>query len=154
MADNTGVTTLLGWRIATNTPSAQLVILHRDCWYKIRGLKDKVPTLSAGVINVHPTRQAEIPTDHDGVINRKNDIAFSDRSHRDEEVLLLVFDYIDLVRDLIRIANEAGVKDKVITDLLNQRTKYHGLSSAPRLKKEVIEGRFDIDHIIRIERKN
>jgi NTE family protein len=140
--------------LLTNTPLTQLVILHRDYWYKIRGLKDKVPTLSVGVINVHPTRQTEIPTDHDGVVDRKNDITFSDRSHRDEEVLLLVSDYIDLVRDLIRIAKEAGVKDKVITDLLNQRTKYHGLSSAPRLNKEIIEGRFDIDHIIRIERKN
>ena len=140
--------------LLTNTPLTQLVILHRDYWYKIRGLKDKVPTLSVGVINVHPTRQAQIPTDHDGVVNRNNDVIFSDRSHRDEEVLLLVSDYIDLVRDLIRIAKEAGARDKVITDLLNQRTKYHGISSAPRLNKEIIEGRFDIDHIIRIERKN
>jgi NTE family protein len=140
--------------LLTNTPLTQLVLLHRDYWYKIRGLKDKVPTLTVGVINVHPTRQTQIPTDHDGVLDRKNDIAFSDRSHRDEEVLLLVSDYIDLVRDLIRIAKENGVKDEVIIDLLNQRTKYHGLSSAPRLNKEIIEGRFDIDHIIRIERKN
>jgi NTE family protein len=140
--------------LLTNTPLSQLVILHRDYWYKIRGLKDKVPTLTVGVINVHPTRQAQIPTDHDGVIDRKNDIAFSDRSHRDEEVLLLVSDYIDLVRDLIRIAKENGVKDKFITDLLNQRTKYHGISSAPRLYREIVEGRFDIDQIIRIERKN
>ena len=140
--------------LLTNTPLSQLVILHRDYWYKIRELKDKVPTLTVGVINVHPTRQTQIPTDHDGVVDRKNDIAFSDRSHRDEEVLLLVSDYIDLVRNLIRIAKEAGANDKVITDLLNQRTKYHGLSSAPRLNKEIIEGRFDIDHIIRIERKN
>jgi len=140
--------------LLTNTPLTQLVILHRDYWYKTRGLKDKVPTLSVGVINVHPTRQAEIPTDHDGVVDRKNDITFSDRSHRDEEVLLLVSDYIDLVRDLIRIAKDNGIKDNIITDLLNQRTKYHGLSWTPRLNKEIIEGRFDIEEIIRIERKN
>jgi NTE family protein len=140
--------------LLTNTPLTQLVILHRDYWYKIRGLKDKVPTLSVGVINVHPTRQAQIPTDQDGVVNRNNDVIFSDRSHRDEEVLLLVSDYIDLVRDLIRVAKEAGARDKIITDLLNQRTKYHGVNSRPRLNKEIIEGRFDIDHIIRIERKN
>ena len=140
--------------LLTNTPLTQLVLLHRDYWYRIRGLKDKVPTLSVGVINVHPTKQTQIPTDHDGVVDRKNDITFSDRSHRDEEVLLLVSDYVDLVRDLIKIAKENGVKDKVITDLLNKRTKYHGLSSSPRLNKEIVEGRFDIDAIIRIERKN
>ena len=93
---------------------------------------------------MHPTRQIQIPNDHDGVIDRKNDISFSDRSHRDEDVLLLVSDYVDLVRDLIRVAKENGVKDKAITDLLNQRTKYHGLTLRPRLKKEMIEGRFDI----------
>jgi NTE family protein len=138
----------------TNTPLTQLVVLHRDYWYKIRGLKDKVPTLTVGVINVHPTSQTEIPTDHDGVIDRKNDITFSDRSHKDEEVLLLVSDYIELVRDLIRIAKEAGAKDEVITNLLNQRTKYHGISWRPRLNREIIEGRFDIDEIYRLERKN
>ena len=138
----------------TNTPLTQLVILHRDYWYKIRGLKDKIPTLTVGVINVHPTRQTEIPTDHDGVVDRKNDITFSDRSHKEEEILLLVSDYVDLIRDLIRVAKDNGVKDKVITSLLNQRTKYHGLSWRPRLNKEIVEGRFDIDEIIRIERKN
>ena len=113
--------------LLTNTPLAELVLLHRDYWYRIRGLKDKVPTLTVDVINVHPTRQIQIPNDHDGVIDRKNDITFSDRSHKDEDVLLLVSDYIDLVRDLIRVAKENGVKDKAINDLLNQRTKYHGL---------------------------
>jgi NTE family protein len=136
----------------TNTPLSQLVVLHRDYWYKIRGLKDKVPTLAIAVINVHPTRQTEIPTDHDGVVSRNNDITFSDRSHREQEILLLVSDYIDLVRDLIKIAKDNGVKEKIITELLNQRTKYHGVGLRPRLNREIIEGRFDIEEIYRIER--
>jgi predicted acylesterase/phospholipase RssA len=138
----------------TNTPLTQLVVLHRDYWYRIKGLKDRVPTLTIGVINVHPTRQEEIPTDHDGVVSRNSDITFSDRSHKDEEVLLLVSDYVDLARDLIRMAKQAGASEQVIADLLNQRTKYHGISWRPRLNREIIEGRFDIEHIIRIERKN
>ena len=140
--------------LLTNTPLTELVILHRNYWYRTRGLKDKVPTLTIDVINVHPTRQTEIPTDRDGVINRNNDITFSDRTHRDEEIILLVSDYVDLIRDLIRVAKEGGTKDKVITNLLNQRTKYHGLSWRPRLNKEIVEGRFDIEEIIRLERKN
>ena len=138
----------------SNTPLSQLILLHRNYWYKARGLKDKVPTLDTCVINVHPTRQKEIPTDHDGVVNRNYDITFSDRSHKEEEVLLLISDYVDMVRDLIRIARDNGVKDKVIDNLLNQRTKYHGLSLRPRLNKDIVEGRFDIAEIIRIERKN
>jgi NTE family protein len=96
----------------SNTLVTQLIQLHRNYWYKARGLKDKVPALGVCVINVHQTRQKEIPTDHDGVVNRNNDIIFSDRSHKEEEVLLLISDYVDLVRDLIRIARDNGVKEK------------------------------------------
>ena len=69
-------------------------------------------------------------------------------------MLLLVSDYVDLVRELIRVAKEGGVEEKVITDLLNQRTKYHGVTIRPRLYKEIIEGRFDIYEIIRLEKTN
>ena len=54
----------------------------------IRGLKDKVPAITVAIVNVHPTAQPEIPTDHDGVVSRKNDITFSDRSHSEQEALL------------------------------------------------------------------
>jgi hypothetical protein len=136
----------------TNTPLTQLVLHHRRYWYRSRGVKDKVPSLAVAVINVHPTRQAEIPMDHDGVVSRNADITFSDRSHREQEVLLLVSDYVDLVKDLIKIAKDNGVKEKLITDLLNKKTKYHGIGLPPRLNKEIVEGVFDIEDVYRIER--
>jgi NTE family protein len=140
--------------LMANTPLSQLVLLHRRYWYLQRGLKDKVPALGVCVINVHPTRQEEIAKDHDGVLNRNNDIAFSDRSHKEEEVLLLLSDYIDLIRELIKLAKENGAKDEVINNLMNQQTPYHGQLLKPRRYKEIVEGRFDIEEIIRIERKN
>jgi hypothetical protein len=136
----------------TNTPLTQLVLHHRRYWYRGRGIKDKVPTLAIAVINVHSKRQAEIPTDHDGVVSRNNDISFSDRSHSEQEALLLVSDYVDLVKDLIKIAKDNGVKEKLITDLLNKRTKYHGIGLRPRLNKEIVEGVFDIEDVYRVER--
>jgi NTE family protein len=117
-------------------------------------LKDKVPALGVCVINVHPSRQEEIPTDHDGVLNRNNDISFSDRSHKEEEILLLLSDYVDLIRELIKLAKEKGAKDEVINNLMNQQTPYHGQLLKPRRYKEIVEGRFDIEEIVRIERKN
>ena len=140
--------------LMTNTPLSQLVLLHRNYWYKVRKITDKIPTLGICVVNVHPSRQSDIPTDHDGVVNRNNDITFSDRSHTEEEVLLLISDYVDLVRDLIKTAKENGVKDDTINELLNRRTNYHGQLLKPRQYKEIIEGRFDIAEVIRIERKN
>jgi predicted acylesterase/phospholipase RssA len=140
--------------LMTNTPLSQLVLLHRNYWYKVRKITDKIPTLGICVVNVHPSRQSDIPTDHDGVVNRNNDITFSDRSHTEEEVLLLISDYVDLVRDLIKTAKENGVKDDTINELLNRRTNYHSQLLKPRQYREIIEGRFDIAEIIRIERKN
>jgi len=140
--------------LMSNTPLSQLVLMHRYYWYKIRGLREKVPTLGICIVNVHPTRQVQIPIDHDGVVNRNNDITFSDRSHRDEEVLLLISDYVDLVRDLIKTGKKNGVKDDVINELMNRQTKYHGHVLKPRKYKEIVEGSFDIAEIVRIERKN
>jgi NTE family protein len=37
---------------------------------------------------------------------------------------------------------------------MNQQTTYHGQFLKPRQYKEIVEGRFDIEEIIRIERKN
>ena len=140
--------------LMSNTPLSQLVLMHRYFWYKIKGVREKIPTLGICVVNVHPTRQVQIPIDHDGVVNRNNDITFSDRSHRDEEILLLISDYVDLVRDLIKTGKEVGVKDDVINELMNRQTKYHGRFLRPRKYKEMVEASFDIAEIIRIERKN
>ena len=140
--------------LLANTPLTQLVLLHRKYWYRQRGLKDKVPALMVVIVNVHPTKQSEIPTDHDGILSRQSDISFSDKSHREQEVLLLLSDYIDLVRDLVKIARENGATADVIDKLMNQRTKNHGELLKPRQYKEIVEGRFDIGEIIRLERKN
>jgi NTE family protein len=96
--------------LMSNTPPMQLVLLHRHYWWKVRGLKDTVPRLGICVINLHPKKQSEIPTDRDGVINRNNDITFSDRLYQEEAVLLLISDYVDLVRSLIKVIEEEGVK--------------------------------------------
>ena len=112
--------------LMTNTPLMQLVLIHRYYWWKVRGLKDTVPRLGICVINLHPKKQTEIPTDRDGVINRNNDITFSDRTDQEETLLLLASDYIDLIRELIKVAEESGVKEDIINNLLNQKTRFHG----------------------------
>jgi NTE family protein len=37
---------------------------------------------------------------------------------------------------------------------MNKQTPYHGQLLKPRQFKEIVEGRFDISEIVRIERKN
>ena len=103
---------------------------------------------------MHPKKQAEIPTSRDSVINRNNDIAFSDRTDREEIMLLMISDYVDLIRTLIKMAEDHGVKNDTINNLLNQQTNFHGQVLKPRRFLEILEGRFQIDELIRVERKN
>jgi predicted acylesterase/phospholipase RssA len=70
--------------LMTNTPLMQLVLLHRHYWWKVRGLKVRVPRLGICVINLHPKKQTEIPSDRGGVINRNSDITFSDRTDKED----------------------------------------------------------------------
>ena len=66
--------------------------------------------------------------DHDSVINRNSDITFSDKTEREQEALLLMSDYIDMAREIIKIAKDHGVKDDVINNLLSRKTINHGLA--------------------------
>ena len=84
--------------------------------------------MDIGIVNVHPVRQDTIPWHHDGVINRNNDITFSDRTEREQQALLLVSDYVDLARKLTKIAKDHGAKENIINDLLNSKTVNHGLA--------------------------
>jgi NTE family protein len=128
--------------------------MHRNYWYRVRGLKDTVPRLGICVINLHPKRQAEIPADRDGVVNRNSDITFSDRTDHEESTLLLTSDFIDLIRSLIKIAENHGVKEDIINKLLNQKTKFYGEVAKARSFRDILEGRFQIDEVIRVDRKN
>lgn len=139
--------------LMANTPMTELVLMHRRYWYRIRGLRDKVPSLGIVIINLHPSTQNEIPQDHDGVVNRNADITFSDRTHKDEETLLLISDYVDLVKDLIDLAKQNGAGQETINNILDRKMRLHSPLTRPRLYREIVEGRFSIDEVIRIERK-
>jgi predicted acylesterase/phospholipase RssA len=140
--------------LMTNTPLMQLVLQHRWYWYKTRGLKDNVPRLGICIVNLHPTRQDEIPVDRDGAINRNNDITFSDRSSIEESTLLIISDFVNLVNKLIKVSTENGVKKEIIDQLLDE--KIANPNFFPRIQKysDMLAGRFQIDELIRINRTN
>ena len=55
---------------------------------------------------------------------------------------------------MIDLAKEGGIKEESINNLLDQPTKLRGLLYQPKKVRETIEGRFEIDEVIRIERRN
>jgi len=52
------------------------------------------------------------------------------------------------------VAKEHGVDDNFITNRLNRKTNFHGQFLKPRRFQDVLEGRFQIDEIIRVNREN
>lgn len=87
-------------------------------------------------------------------MNRNSDITYSDRTGREQQALLLVSDYVDLARKLIKIAKDAGAKDDVIDSLLNKNTVNHGMAIRPRKYSDTLVGQFEIEKVVRINRKN
>ena len=140
--------------LMSNTPLSHLIRLHHLYWLKVKGLTDTVPKLQLCIVNVHPMKQDKISWDHDGVISRTIDITLSDRTQRDQEAFLLISDYVDLTKKLIKIAKDHGAKDDIINNLLNSNTKNHGLEMIPRKYLDIVEGEFEIEKVVRINRKN
>jgi NTE family protein len=148
--------------ILSNTPFRELLQAHRDYWKRIVGEdKDEIPDLDVYIINVHPSKQDEVPTDLDGVRDRINDITFSDRnSHYDEMVADLVTDYIELIDRLKEFA-KSHFKNKDESDTIFQN-EFESLLKTTEAKsregigehikyKDLLKGRFKLTKVIRIE---
>ena len=94
--------------LLVNTPLRQTIIAHREYWHKVKK-EENIPRLRYGIINLHPAKQDYLPSDYDGVVDRKNDIIFHDRTAFDENVAVLLSDFIRLAKTLIKLAEENGV---------------------------------------------
>ena len=140
--------------LMNNTPLMITIYTHRDYWYHKRGITNNIPSLGIAIVNLHPSVQDEIPLDHDGVLNRNNDIVFSDRSKTEEGYLLLISDYIDLVKQFTDLLIETGIKKEKIDSILDSEVRPHGMFSKIRTYRNIVEGRFNITDVIRIERRN
>ena len=149
--------------ILSNTPFRELLQAHRDYWKRRVGDdKVEIPDLDVYIVNVHPSRQDEVPTDLDGVKDRINDITFMDRnSHYDETVADLVTDYTDLI-DRLKVLAKSYFENKYKKDIVFQNEferllkiiegKTSGDAGEHRkYKEDLLKGRFRLTKVIRIE---
>lgn len=140
--------------LLSNTPLREVINAHQDYWVNFKGAKNSVPNLEVYVINLHPSKQNYIPLDHDGVVNRNQDITFNDRTAHDVKVSRIMADYINMVRGLIKIAEDNGVKRDIIDKFLGKKAESKHRTKKFRRYRDLIEGQFSIDKIVRIDRKN
>ncbi len=70
-----------------------------------------IPDLDVYIVNLHPSRRQDLPTDHDVVKERQNDIIYGDRSsHYDEKMAYLVAALQDLAALMKNLSAEAIAK--------------------------------------------
>jgi hypothetical protein len=141
--------------LLANTPLRQTYIAHRDYWLRVRKLKDNIPKLRFGIINLHPAKQEYLPSDYDRVVDRKNDIIYHDRTEFDEFVAVLVSDYAILAKSLIKLAEENGASKEAVQKILKEKTNVVFLATGKQGRyDDLVKGRVDVDFVARLERKN
>jgi NTE family protein len=141
--------------LLANTPLRQTILAHRDYWHRVRKLEENIPRLRYGIINLHPAKQDYLPSDFDGVVDRKNDIIFHDRTEFDENVAVLVSDFIRLAKSLIRLAEEKGVSKEALRKILKEETKAVYLATGKHWRfDDLLKANVDVDFVVRLERKN
>ncbi|MGC2562141.1 MAG: hypothetical protein WA326_03945, partial [Nitrososphaeraceae archaeon] len=175
------ITTRCCWDggILSNSPLREVIGAHKQFWELERKTKDEniktsswnefskgnkfdIPNLQVYIVDLWPSKEEEIPNDHDKVLDRKNDITYQNKTDYDQKVAVFVSDYIDLVERIGDIAVEAidsindEDKKKTLTDsfdaLLVHDAKSKQRDGNPRKYQDLIKGRFDLDTAFQLER--
>ena len=140
--------------LLANTPLRQTIIAHREYWHKVKK-EENIPRLRYGILNLHPAKQDYLPSDYDGVVDRKNDIIFHDRTAFDENVAVLLSDFIRLAKTLIKLAEENGVNKEVLQKTLKEETRAVYLATGKHWRfDDLIKAYVDVDFVVRLDRKN
>jgi NTE family protein len=151
---NTSLRSFWDGGLLANTPLRQTYIAHIDYWRRVRKLDD-VPKLRFSIINLHPAKQEYLPTDYDGVVDRKNDIIYHDRTEFDENIAALMSDLVTLANSLIKLAEEKGASKEELQKILKEKTKGIFFSTGKQGRyDDLVRGIVDIDFVARLERKN
>ena len=141
--------------LLANTPLRQTYIAHRQYWQRVRKLEDNIPRLKFAIINLHPAKQEYVPYDYDGVVDRKNDIIYHDRTQFDEYIAVLLSDYTRLAESLIELAKKNNISNDELQAILNGIPKATFLATGKQGKFiDLVKGRVDVDFVVRLERQN
>ena len=148
--------------LLSNTPLRELLEAHRDYWANVEN-RDEAPELEVYIVNVHPSTidLNNIPKQYDEVKDRNNDILYGDRTYKDQIAASLVTDYIDFIKDLKHLAlnhikedNDIRLFEEEYEKLKIQEAKGTSRTTGEQRKyKDLIQGRFELTKVKRIERQ-
>lgn len=139
--------------IIANTPLREAVMEHRRYWHYVR--KSEPPILRAFIINVHPIKQEYLPANYDGVVDRKNDLTYHDRTLFDERMAIMITDYVNIIKNLIKLTEDTKTKKTLVDNILQQQALSRNFMTGKHFTyADLIQGMVSVDLVVRVERKN
>jgi hypothetical protein len=139
--------------ILNNTPLRELIQSHQDYWKNVEIRSHDIPNVEVYIVDVWPSLEDHpVPSDLDGVRNRKNELTYLDKTPYDEKIANIISDYYGLVMDLMNLAEGKGATKGEIDAILETKSKSSHRTGKRRKYRDLVEKRFDITEVIRIER--
>ena len=90
-----------------------------------------------------------------GVVDRKNDIIYHDRTEFDENIAVLMSDLVTLANSLINLAEKKGASKEELQEILKGKTKGVFFSTGKQGRyDDLVKSIVNIDFVARLERKN
>ena len=145
--------------VLSNTPLRELITSHQDYWKSVEPTREtdddsNIPDLEVYIIDVWPSvdKYNTVPSDLDGIRDRKNDLTYQDMTPYDVKVATLVSDYHNLTKELRDLARKFKIPETEIDIILDKDGKsVHG-NGEPRKYRSLLKDRFDMTKVVRIER--
>src|SRR5829696_5300748 len=150
--------------VSSNTPLRELISKHKEHWSDYIGNEEiwdgekglKIPSLDVYIVDVWPAKITDypVPSDNDFVISRKSNLLLMDKTEYEESVTKMITHYMRLVKRLID--NLSGKDKPAITKAVLDAPIIDNALNRKGIKtyRDLLKGNFDIDRVIRIERKD
>ncbi len=142
--------------VLSNTPLRELIQSHQDYWKLVENVTDSnesIPDLEVYIVDVWPSLDDyPVPLDLDGIRDRKNDLIYQDKTPYDEKVANIVSDYYNFTNVLMDLAKKKGATKTEIDAILDMQSKSSHRNGERRTYRDLVDKRFDITKVIRIER--
>jgi NTE family protein len=149
--------------VSSNTPLRELISHHKKYWGDHIGHEElwdgekgvKIPALDVYIADVWPAKITDypVPSDNDFVISRKSNLLLMDKTEYEESVTKLITQYMHLVERLLKNLNDkdkSAIKNVLDEPIIDNAFKMKGIKTY----RDLLKGNFDIDRVMRIERKD
>jgi len=88
-------------------------------------------------------------------VDRKNDLTYHDRTLFDERMAIMVTDYVNIIKRLIKLANDNKIRKDLVENILQMQALSRNFMTGKHFTyADLVQYMVSVDFVVRIERKN